>query len=519
MVKIKDMESECDIETVFTMNSDSRDDIFGLLFFYWKINPTKYEQYKVRYSLTDKFYNLMFMLKVGNDDNFPEAYALYLKEINDQRHKDDHQTSGRAEVLLSLALKHGRKKAMESIVEFQIIDVSKLRIHTDKNKNFLMKLLLEHGYNLHEKVNSEVYKESLDARKRIKDYYEIKNVDEFFELLGKSVRLLYGRESSEDENLFEFILKTDNKDHAEFIRQIWIEFELWINVAILIERNKQGKLPIDYVLESGSILNFICFLVYDYNTPKSVGSTIEKNYFLKLKNQQYFNKVGQHLLFELYLVIKYDEFNNQGTCLQIIEELLKEELYCITDIEIIIGNDQITKSLYDDIGAEILNLIAFYWDFNQNPVEFGKHKEYLAARSPFCKIILALKQGTEDTFIELFDQYLEEMKEKFKSCPNLHELMLQKDRKYLLNYKMFSVKYRTFENNYHIILEIEKDPELDLYDDFIFTLFSPKQQKLKDQLSTEHHQFSEIIEKNGCKEIFAVLFARSQENNENNLKL
>ena len=41
------------------------------------------------------------------------------------------------------------------------------------------------------------------------------------------MRLLYGRESNHDESLFEFILKTDNKDHAEFIRQIWIEFELW----------------------------------------------------------------------------------------------------------------------------------------------------------------------------------------------------------------------------------------------------------------------------------------------------
>lgn len=63
-------------------------------------------------------------------------------------------------------------------------------------------------------------------QKRLKTYYESKNVNAFFKLFQKNEIILHGRESSDLESLFEVILKTDNKDHAEFIRNIWIEFEL-----------------------------------------------------------------------------------------------------------------------------------------------------------------------------------------------------------------------------------------------------------------------------------------------------
>ena len=190
MVEVEDIESECDVKSVLAMDSASRDDILELLFFYWKFNRTIYEEYEAQYSLTNKFYDFMFMLKEENDENFPEAFALHLKEINEKTHTDDHsfETSGKAEVLLSLALKNGRKQAMKSIVELQTIDVSKIRVFTnesapnyDENKNFLMKLLLGRGYNIHEKVNSEFYKENLDARITAVDEKYIKmNLNESF---------------------------------------------------------------------------------------------------------------------------------------------------------------------------------------------------------------------------------------------------------------------------------------------------------------------------------------------------
>lgn len=45
--------------------------------------------------------------------------------------------------------------------------------------------------------------------------------------------MLNGRKSDKDVSLFEHILRTDNEDHAEFIRQIWIEFKLFENETIL----------------------------------------------------------------------------------------------------------------------------------------------------------------------------------------------------------------------------------------------------------------------------------------------
>ena len=52
-------------------------------------------------------------------------------------------------------------------------------------------------------------------------------------LLEKNVRILFGCEISNSDNLFEEILKTDNKDHSEFIRNIWIEFKLMYSQDVL----------------------------------------------------------------------------------------------------------------------------------------------------------------------------------------------------------------------------------------------------------------------------------------------
>ena len=230
------------------------------------------------------------------------------------------------------------------------------------------------------------------------------------------------------------------------------------------------------------------------------------------------DKTEESLLLKMCSDIETSQISH-GTCFQIIEELLKEKCCNVHDIGIIIVCDLKPESLYDDKSVDIFNLIAFYWDFE--PDEFEVHKEYLAVRSPFCKIILDLKQGSEDTFNELFDRYLEEMKDKYKSCPNLHQIMLQKDRKYLLNYKIFPVQYRKFENSCYVMRGIVKDSELlDLHDDFIFTLLSSEQQKIKDQIleSTDKEKMLKMLETIDCKEIITLLFARSEEKPENLLE-
>ena len=238
-----------------------------------------------------------------------------------------------------------------------------------------------------------------------------------------------------------------------------------------------------------------------------------------MKNRHYFEKTEITLFNKLYEIIESEKIH-YSTFVQIIVEFLKNNCCSSKDIKKLINLDIESDSLYDDTGVEILNLIVFYWDFE--PVQFEKYKEYLAARSPFCKIILALKHGSENKFNDLFNRYLEEMKDKYKSCPNLHQIMLQKDRKYLLNHKIFSVQYRKFENSCNDMHDIVKDSELlDLHDDFIFTLVSSEQQKIKDQIlesTKDKEEMLKMLETIDSKEIVTILFARSEEKPENLLE-
>lgn len=175
MEEIDDIEFLCDIQKVLEMKPACRDEILRLLIVYWKTDSSNYENYKKHQLLNDKIYDLMFMLKEGNDDKFQDTFSLYLVKMMHQ-HKENYQShvQSDANILLTLALKYGQKKAMETLVTCQIIEVNKIRITSDNSVctyehiNYLMKLMLKHGYNVHELnhswVNVEVFEDSLDAR-------------------------------------------------------------------------------------------------------------------------------------------------------------------------------------------------------------------------------------------------------------------------------------------------------------------------------------------------------------------
>ena len=104
-----------------------------------------------------------------------------------------------------------------------------------------------------------------------------------------------------------------------------------------------------------------------------VGSMDEKKYFLDLKNQQYFKKNEQSLLYKMCSIIKVNN-EYKEICVQVIEELLKDKCYSNDDIEMLINFDIETDNPFDNIGIDISNLVAFYWDFDQNLSEFKKFK-------------------------------------------------------------------------------------------------------------------------------------------------
>ena len=64
-----------------------------------------------------------------------------------------------------------------------------------------------------------------------------------------------------------------------------------------------GKLPIDYIIESNDDDNLFSFLMFDYNYSCSAPINSTQKYFLKLKNQQYFNQTGETLFAKLYNII------------------------------------------------------------------------------------------------------------------------------------------------------------------------------------------------------------------------
>ena len=260
--------------------------------------------------------------------------------------------------------------------------------------------------------------------------------------------------------------------------------------------------------------------MYNFNTPNRFLPQFFKEYYLDLKNEQYFNRTGKTLFEKLYSIIE-DEKQNQEICLQIIKEILKTRKSFIHDIVKETSIDYVLKMKDIHYSTEILKLLVFHWDFKENQVDYLKYKDILAVRSPFCEIILDLKKGTGDSFKVLFDRYLARMKFLYKGYPNLHQITLQKDRKHLWYYMIFPNKYNTYENDYYIDREIPENSKLlDLLDDFIFRNLSPKQQEIQKQImnTSEPKKFDKILEKLDYHEIEIILLARSQESYENILE-
>lgn len=95
------------------------------------------------------------------------------------------------------------------------------------------------------------------------------------------------------ESLFEEMLGTQGAGISKFINLIWTECELWRKRDILMQINPRGKLLIDYVIMSNDDENLFAFLVFDFEQEAESVVKSSKNYFLKLKNEQYVRRTGE----------------------------------------------------------------------------------------------------------------------------------------------------------------------------------------------------------------------------------
>ncbi|CRK97404.1 CLUMA_CG010794, isoform A [Clunio marinus] len=303
------------------------------------------------------------------------------------------------------------------IKEKSLLGDLRLAYH-NKNLKLFLKLFHRTGY----KNNYEVDDENISNK--------------FANAIGwrkfkTSRNLLFERD--DDENLFEEILRTPGVGNSKYINLIWTECELWRKRDILITANSKGKQAIDYIIESNDDENLFAFLVFDFNDESETVAKSSKNYFLKLKNEQYTKKTGESLFQKFYSII--DE-ECEDICLDIMEKLLKEMKQIIdikgeTDIDAVLG---MKNEIYK---YKILKLLMTYWKIYSK--EYNHYKTILSDMSPYYKLILAIKERHEYEFEELFPKYLEKMKEKHGDC---YEIKVRKDCNSLLEFALANSQKR-----------------------------------------------------------------------------
>lgn len=227
--------------------------------------------------------------------------------------------------------------------------------------------------------------------------------------------------------MFEEILKTPGAGNSRFISLIWKEGELWRQPNVLLATNPKGKHPLDYVIESNDDENLFAFLVFDFAHESENVTITNKNYFLKLKNEQFTIKTGETLFQKFYSIL--DE-HCEEICFDIMENLLKE-MRQIIDIKGETDIDAVLKMENEIYKRRLLELLMTYWKIYSK--DYNHYKTILSELSPLFKLILTLKERREYEFEELFPEYLEATKQKHG---DRHELVIQKDCNSMLKFAL-----------------------------------------------------------------------------------
>lgn len=161
----------------------------------------------------------------------------------------------------------------------------------------------------------------------------------------------------------------------------------------------------DLVVESGDDGNFLMFLIHDLND-LTVESSSDKNYFLRIKNDQFMRKSEISLFSKIYAIVAEDE-TKLNQCLIVLNEMLKE-MTQINDIRREVRVD-IVLSMKGKVQSDILKLLLKYWKVNSKDYHYFRNT--FCEMSPFFKLYIALKENDEDEFEDTFCEYLDFMRQ------------------------------------------------------------------------------------------------------------
>lgn len=204
-----------------------------------------------------------------------------------------------------------------------------------------------------------------------------------------------------------------------------LQFKHVFNVDFLTQVNEQGKLLMDFIIESGDDENLLIFLIHDLKE-RAIESNSDKNYFLKIKNDQFMRKTGMSLFSKIYSIV-CDA--NSSTCLLVLHEMLKE-MKQITDIRREVRIDTVL-ALTGDVQHDILKLMLKFWKTNSK--DYHYYRNAFCEIAPFFKLYISLKELDEDEFEDSFCEYLDFMRQH---CKEDFNQKLQKDSNLLLAFAL-----------------------------------------------------------------------------------
>lgn len=184
----------------------------------------------------------------------------------------------------------------------------------------------------------------------------------------------------------------------------------------------------DFVIESGDDWNLFIFLIHDLKD-RNVESNSDKQYFLKIKNDQFMRKSGMSLFSKIYSIVGESE-EKLVQCLVVLSEMLKE-MRSITDIRREVRVETVLSMLKGDTQTELLKLLLKFWKVNSK--DYHYYRNAFCEISPFFKIYICLKELDEDEFEDSFCEYLDYMRQHYRDDFNQK---LQEDSNLLLTFAL-----------------------------------------------------------------------------------
>lgn len=183
----------------------------------------------------------------------------------------------------------------------------------------------------------------------------------------------------------------------------------------------------DYVFESGDYGNLLVFLIHDLKD-RTIDNCSDKNYFLKIKREQFMRKSGMSLFSKIYAIVTEDA-SRADQCLIVLNEMLKE-MKEITDIRREVRVDTVLET-NGRTQSDLLKLLLEYWKVNSK--DYHYYRNAFCEVSPFFKLYIALKEHDEDEFEDSFCEYLDYMRHFYRDDFNEK---LQEDSNMLLTFAL-----------------------------------------------------------------------------------